>query len=1157
METIRQEFIVDAAQAITNLANFDAALRQVDTTLGRLGGGSGGGGGGGGGAARQLTETDTAVRRTSQGARELTVSWQTLSRVFQTQVLVSILGSIRREFTDAAEQAFEFQRQVALIQTLRAPEDLNVGFNEIAESVRAIAAENNIPLLEASTAAYNALSNQVGNVSETLEFTAEAATFARITNSSLADSVDLLSAAMRAYGLDVSDTAQLSSTFFTIIDRGRIEADELANSFGRIGAPAAALGVDLDELGTVLSIVSDRGFTTAETTTQLRGILNTLNRPSEALTQALRDIGFESPVTAQQVLGLTGTLQALNESVGGSTEALGELFPNVRASSGVFALLSAGVDGIDESLSAFRDTTQDFAAQRELLIAGTDADIVSAALNRFRIQAEQSGEQFLALGATALRFLESIGGAEEVLVSLTSNTALAAGGISVLTAGVLAASAAFTALAANPLGLALVSVGAAFAAISTVTNAIRVNQIAAGTQELERFNDELESTLTLRRAELNGDFFNVNTGEGLGTTQITEALRILTGDIGSLLSEAQQEYNEGIQGIVFANDILVDRLEEAGTDILDIRQGIVDRLGEEAASIDDLQRDSEQRIRDLEQGLDEFNFEVSIDNLPAISQISALRDEAASAAREASQALTQAGTDEVRIQQALAGFDRAADLAERARNTAQSAGNRGLELRAAQQIRDITRAQISAESELQQVQESRRDAILQEQAAQQEIVDDIREQIAIANANTGDFETDGSRFSDEDLATRDRLRREALLRASELSADRTDLGGIGDLLGIGQSLQDARSDLSRNPIALGVDFQDSIDDFRDRLTELDATVLVDVQPIVTQLQDFAAANGLDAPRTPAELLETLAAQRAQILALNRNQVAVTLLRETLMATQMQIDTEGFGVNDPALVRPAVLSSGPLESLLNVIFGQESLDNRARLALVNSSDQITQAQAGTITATELQQFSDNFDTQVARAAANTSNEVQAALQARSLELDAVVDNLRAQEDIANLQPELDSNAAGLGTSIEAVNTLFNTAEASGSNLSTSMSDAALEAQRIRDFFRGALPTTVNQQFGGLVFNNGGTARGVDTIPAMLSPGESVITPQATSRFFSQIQAMNAGQEPVFRAQNGGTTTIGDISVNVQGGDTGVATARTIAQELRRQARRGNI
>jgi len=1148
MERIRQEFIVDAAQAIANLANFDAALRRVDTTLGNMGGGART-------AAQGISEADTTVRNANRSTRELTVSWQTLSRVFQTQVIVGVIGQIRREFTDAAEQAFEFQRQVALIQTLRAPEDLNVGFDQIADAVRAIASENNIPLLEASTAAYNALSNQVGNVSETLQFTSEAATFARITNSSLADSVDLLSAAMRAYGLDVSDTAQLSSTFFTIIDRGRIEADELANSFGRIGAPAAALGVSLDELGTVLSIVSDRGFTTAETTTQLRGILNTLNRPSEALTEALRDIGFESPVVAQQVLGLTGTLQALNDSVGGSTEALGELFPNVRASSGVFALLSAGIEGIDETLSAFRDTTQSFSSERELLVAATDSDVVSSALNRLRIEGEQAGEQFLSLAADAVRFVESIDGAESFLISLASNGTIAAVALSGVAAATLGATAAFGALAANPLALTLIATAGAIAAVSTAIATIRADQIAQATFELDQFNEELERTVRIRRAELNGDLFDADTGEGLGTTQITSALRLLSRDIGALITEAQQRYNEGVQGIIIANDILVERLEGAGGEVLDIRQDIVERLAEEAESIDDLQRESQQRIQGLQQGAVELDFELSIGNLPELAQAVELQREAGRLARTSAADLSNAGTDEVQIQQALAGFDRATDLADRARGIAESANNRGLELQAVQQIQRITQQQISAERSLQQVQESRREAINAEQQAQQDIVDQIREQIALANANTGDFQSDGTRFTESEIAERDRLRREALQRASELATERTDLGGVGDLLGIGQSLQDARSDLSRNPIALGVDFQDSIDDFRQRLEQLDVTATVNIRPFLEQAGAFAEANGEEAPRTPAELARSLVDQTEQINELQRNVAAIGVLSTTLAEIEAQINSNpDFGQNNPTTVaRTADLGA----LITGELRAANTADNRAREALVLSTQQIEQALNGQITTQQLRDFLGEFRDGPGDVGDISNNALAAAVSVRIQELELVLQSLDTQDQIAEQETQQTVNANGLGTPIEAVNTLFDTAQLSGSELSTSMSDAAVEARRIRDFFRQALPDVVNRQFGGLMFNNGGTARGVDTIPAMLSPGESVITPQATSRFFSQIQAMNAGQEPTFRAQNGGTTTIGDISVNVQGGDTGVATARTIAQELRRQARRGNI
>lgn len=90
-----------------------------------------------------------------------------------------------------------------------------------------------------------------------------------------------------------------------------------------------------------------------------------------------------------------------------------------------------------------------------------------------------------------------------------------------------------------------------------------------------------------------------------------------------------------------------------------------------------------------------------------------------------------------------------------------------------------------------------------------------------------------------------------------------------------------------------------------------------------------------------------------------------------------------------------------------------------------------------------------------------------------------------------------------------------------------------------------------------FATGGFAKGTDTIPAMLSPGEYVINAKSTRRFFSQLQAINAGVAPIYRAEGGpvvnNNTTIGDIVV--QGGNSGRATARTIAQELRREFRRG--
>lgn len=96
-------------------------------------------------------------------------------------------------------------------------------------------------------------------------------------------------------------------------------------------------------------------------------------------------------------------------------------------------------------------------------------------------------------------------------------------------------------------------------------------------------------------------------------------------------------------------------------------------------------------------------------------------------------------------------------------------------------------------------------------------------------------------------------------------------------------------------------------------------------------------------------------------------------------------------------------------------------------------------------------------------------------------------------------------------------------------------------------------------GGFVHrvDGGSIGRGQDTVPALLSPGEFVLNRKATGRFFSQLQAMNAGQSPSFRESGGPVTNVGDINVNVQtgaGGENPTQTARQIAIGLRRELRR---
>jgi hypothetical protein len=129
---------------------------------------------------------------------------------------------------------------------------------------------------------------------------------------------------------------------------------------------------------------------------------------------------------------------------------------------------------------------------------------------------------------------------------------------------------------------------------------------------------------------------------------------------------------------------------------------------------------------------------------------------------------------------------------------------------------------------------------------------------------------------------------------------------------------------------------------------------------------------------------------------------------------------------------------------------------------------------------------------------------------------------------------------------------NAASAAMQNTAAAAVQAAEACAQASGFCAGGAVTAAK---GGRFFVIGG--RGTDTIPAMLSPGEFVINARSARNFFPQLQAINAGQQPVYREQGGSVTNVGDINVTVQGGDNSQQTIREIANGLRREISRGTI
>jgi hypothetical protein len=179
-------------------------------------------------------------------------------------ILLKSFSALTTAISTATRAAIDFEIKLAQIKTI---DSASISTSQWADQLTRLSSAFGIDILDQASAAYQSLSNQIGQGAQAFLFLEEANKFAVATVSSAKDSVDLLSATINAFGLDVTQTNQIAGSFFKTIEEGRIVASELANDFGRIAIPAATLGVSLNELQAALAVTTIRGVGYAESAT--------------------------------------------------------------------------------------------------------------------------------------------------------------------------------------------------------------------------------------------------------------------------------------------------------------------------------------------------------------------------------------------------------------------------------------------------------------------------------------------------------------------------------------------------------------------------------------------------------------------------------------------------------------------------------------------------------------------------------------------------------------------------------------------------------------------------------------------------------------------------------------------------------------------------
>lgn len=291
----------------------------------------------------------------------------------RTQAAVSVVGQLGTKFQDtgkkikgagrnfkyisiAAGLAFrksamdtaEFEKSLAKVSTIS--DESQVPIKKLGKEILKLSNTYGISSTELSEATYQALSASI-QTKDVAKFVETSAKLAKTGFLETNEAVDVLTTTINAYGLKAKDAGEISDKLIEVQNRGKITVKELSEHMGQVIPTAAALGVNLDNLGAAYIVMTQKGTKAADATTYIRAMLNELSKDGSKVSEVLLSKtgkSFSDLMKSGKSLG--DVLNILYEATGRNDDEFKNLWGNVRAGSGALALMQGDTNAFNKAL---------------------------------------------------------------------------------------------------------------------------------------------------------------------------------------------------------------------------------------------------------------------------------------------------------------------------------------------------------------------------------------------------------------------------------------------------------------------------------------------------------------------------------------------------------------------------------------------------------------------------------------------------------------------------------------------------------------------------------------------------------------------------------------------------------------------------------------
>lgn len=301
--------------------------------------------------------------------------------------------------TASVASAVDFETAMAKVSTIA--DTTSVSMDDMQSAILDLSNETGIAATDIADAVYNAISAGQ-DTADAVSFVSNATRLSKAGFAETADTLDILTTIMNAYGMSADKVGKVSDVLIQTQNLGKTTVAELSSSMGKIIPTANAANVSLENVAAGYATLTANGIATAEATTYMNGMLNELSKSGTKVSDTLKDkTGSSFAELMDSGKSLSDVLEIISEAAAENELSLTDMFGSAEAGRAALVLLGDDASNFNATLGEMKKAAGSTQEAFDKMDA-TNASQAQKTLNELKNTAIELGDTILSMLAPVI-----------------------------------------------------------------------------------------------------------------------------------------------------------------------------------------------------------------------------------------------------------------------------------------------------------------------------------------------------------------------------------------------------------------------------------------------------------------------------------------------------------------------------------------------------------------------------------------------------------------------------------------------------------------------------------------------------------------------------------------------------------------------------------